>query len=80
MNVIRVAADLHQFIEGKDWDGANPHSTWVHLRWMLTGIMNKSVAGEKAHRWIGYVQGVLVAYNAASLEEMKRINAEGKLG
>ena len=32
-----------------------------HLRWMLEQIHAGKVGGTKAHRWLGFVQGVLAA-------------------
>lgn len=45
-----------------------------HLMWMLEQIEEEKVTGEKAHRWIGYIQGVLVACEVTTVEEMKALN------
>ncbi len=45
-----------------------------HLRDMLTKIQSGEISGEKAHRWLGWVQGVLCARGAGSLEEFKAVN------
>lgn len=45
-----------------------------HLLWMLEQIQHGEVTGEKAHRWVGYVQGVLVALHVTSVEEMRDLN------
>lgn len=44
-----------------------------HLRWMVSHII---VCGSenKAMRWLGYIQGVLVAQGRATLADMKDIN------
>lgn len=39
---------------------SNPGYTYSHLRWMLKEIMDGRVTGDKSHRWLGFVQGVLV--------------------
>jgi hypothetical protein len=31
---------------------------------------------EKAHRWLGYIQGCIVAGGGATLEDMKRVNTK----
>ncbi|MDW9531930.1 hypothetical protein RWE87_13570 [Sinorhizobium meliloti] len=36
--------------------GTHPH----HLRWMLQQLYNGNVTGEKAHRWLGFIQGVMI--------------------
>jgi hypothetical protein len=50
-------------------------NTQPHLIFML-----RTVAGwdntEKAHRWLGYAQGLAVMLGLATLEEMKVINHE----
>lgn len=45
-----------------------------HLLHTVEKICTGEVSGEKAHRRLGYIQGVLVAYNAATLDEMKKVN------
>lgn len=48
-------------------------ATLGHLRWMV-----KQMAGEmsenKTMRWLGYIQGVLVAKGDATLDEMKDVS------
>lgn len=45
-----------------------------HLSDMLDKIESGEVAGEKAHRWLGWVQGVVCCRGGATLEEMKAVN------
>lgn len=49
----------------------------AHLRWMVFKIVHGHVEG-KAEAWLGYIQGVLVATDAATLDEMKMINRLAK--
>jgi len=51
-----------------------PNCNGLHLHEMLTEIAYGTVTDEKAHRWLGYVQGVLVAYEHATVEQFKEIN------
>ena len=46
----------------------------THARWMLEGIEAGYIQGEKAHRWLGYAQAIVVECNAATLDEMKAAN------
>lgn len=48
----------------------------LHLAWMLyqAPLFHAEGKIEKANRWLGYVQGVLITCNAASLDELKRAN------
>lgn len=49
-----------------------------HLCWMIGEIQNWDLSGqpkrEKAMRWLGYIQGCLVAGGGATLDEMKELN------
>ena len=45
-----------------------------HLIGMCRKIESGEVAGEKAHRWIGWIQGCLYMRGEASLDEMKELN------
>ncbi len=47
-----------------------------HAAWMLYGVALDYVQDEKAHRWLGYAQGLLVSNGIFSLEAMKKINHE----
>lgn len=43
-----------------------------HLRWMVEQMADMSE--NKTQRWLGYLQGVLVAQGRATLADMKDIN------
>jgi len=45
-----------------------------HLRYMIWEIIEGRVTGRKAHRWLGYVQGVLVHAGRVTVEQMKKLN------
>ena len=47
-----------------------------HACWMLQGIAQGYVQHEKAHRWLGYAQGVLVMSDTYTLGDMKKANKE----
>ena len=49
-------------------------NTPAHALWMLGEIASGNVVGNKAQRWLGFAQGVLVALNLAHLHEMKGAN------
>lgn len=50
--------------------------TAEHARWMLEGISKGYIQHEKAHRWLGYAQAILVMEDSGTLSEMKIINGE----
>lgn len=45
----------------------------AHLRWMLENLPEDE---GQANRWLGFVQGVLVALGVATVEEFRKINRE----
>ena len=45
-----------------------------HLLWMLDQIDSGKITDEKAHRWIGYVQGVVVMCRMTEVEDMRDLN------
>lgn len=47
----------------------------AHAAWMLHGISMGYLHGDKAMRWLGYAQGVLVELEILSLPYVKKINA-----
>ena len=50
-----------------------------HLHEMVNKIICGEISGEKAHRWLGYLQGVIVVGGGASLEQIKQINKGSKI-
>lgn len=47
-----------------------------HATWLLLEVAEGRVSGTKAHRWLGYAQGVFVETGFATLEEMKLANKD----
>ena len=67
-NDCRRLIDTHELIEIRQLedDETNP----IHLLWMLDMIENdKTQSITKKHRWLGYIQGVLVCKNVFSVQE-----------
>lgn len=52
----------------------NPATGKDHLHAMATKIESGEITGEKAHRWLGWLQACVCIGGAASLEELKVIN------
>jgi len=46
----------------------------AHLRAMLAMMITGQIGGEKAHRWLGWIQGCVCVGGGATLEDMKEIN------
>ena len=78
MNVKRVATELRDIANERLPDNLNNEfeesGGKTHMIYMCSKIMVGDVEGEKAHRWIGWIQGCLYMNGAASLEEMKLVN------
>ena len=45
-----------------------------HLKYMILKMVSGEITGEKAHRWLGWIQGCVCTGGGATLEEMKKIN------
>lgn len=75
MDTKMAAANCRPFVDRATGIPAeHPEYGRDHLRYMIEEIESGRVAGEKSHRWLGYLQGVLVATGAATLEEVKLTN------
>ncbi len=83
MNVIRAAsATFSSYCHGFDPEAQvkpekdNSGKTVGHALWMLDGIISGYAQKEKAHRWLGYAQALLVCHDAVSLDECKIANKQ----
>ena len=47
-----------------------------HIEWMLNGIIDGYITGEKAHRWLGWAQAMICVFDSAELEDLKNVNFE----
>ena len=74
MDVFKAAHDSLEYTGSngpeRDIDGGS----LAHASWMLHGITMGYVQHEKAHRWLGYAQALIVNHGVASLADMKEIN------
>ena len=51
-------------------------NTVEHALWMLHGITNGYIQHEKAHRWLGYAQAILVVREYIDLTTAKNCNRQ----
>ncbi len=53
-----------------------------HIKWMLeqiiSGELDKPDNNEKAHRWLGYAQGLFVAEGITTMDDLREINVNAK--
>lgn len=52
----------------------------AHAAWMLDALAAREVEGNKAQRWLGYAQGLLVHGGQLSLDDAKEANRLASLG
>ena len=77
---IKVAKKLLIDLEEHGWTSQKNKTgkTVRHATWMLKKISKGKMEETKAHRWLGYAQGVLVIYSVFTLEQMKKVNEKEK--
>jgi len=78
VSVTDIANMMLPYIQKSTLPDIHPEYGKDHLNWMVSQILYNFVQGEKAHRWIGWIQGCLCMSGAASLEELKNINLYGR--
>lgn len=85
MNIIKTAQDMKIILVKRLTESQKNNAEFIsrkigyendigHLLWMLKEIENLSITGEKAHRWVGFVQGVCHAYQYETVQSFKKIN------
>tara|TARA_Y100000310_G_C20689941_1_gene821578 strand:+ start:4049 stop:4333 length:285 start_codon:yes stop_codon:yes gene_type:complete len=75
VNVVSAAVDCRKFIECSKAPKSNSEFSKDHLYKMVEKIQNGHVSGEKAHRWLGWLQCAVVVFEGATFSEMKLINS-----
>jgi hypothetical protein len=71
----KVAAEgMFTYVDSADLPDEHPEYGKDHLRYMLVKMIEGEIEGEKAHRWLGWVQGCVCVGGGASLEELKMVN------
>jgi hypothetical protein len=75
MDLIGAARATRTFIKdcGIEVLGEDATSS-SHLYDMLDAIEQGTVTDNKAHRWLGWAQGVICCRGGASLDQLKEIN------
>jgi hypothetical protein len=76
MNIEQAAESTIERVDtGKYWESRDLKGRTVgHALWMLRGIVDGYIQHKKAHRWLGYAQGILVSEGCVTLEAMKNVN------
>jgi hypothetical protein len=59
----------------KDFDEYSKNDLYGHLIWMCQEALEfEANDPEKAHHWLGFIQGVLWAENECTIDEMREHN------
>lgn len=76
MDIRVAAASTRLTVTASDPSNWPPHGplSQTHVEDMLERIDSGEIAGEKAHRWLGWAQAACVAAGAGTLDDMKEIN------
>jgi hypothetical protein len=74
VEIYKVAEGMFEIVGKTDLSAVPGCCCRAHLQSMLMKIMRNDVTGEKAHRWLGYVQGVVALRKGVTLEELKDLN------
>lgn len=76
INALKAAVGTLNFLgvveEKRDKEG----KTLEHVAWMLGQIIDREIEGEKAHRWLGYAQGLMVLEGKATMRDFAEANKE----
>ena len=77
MNVKKAAKLTGELIvDCTELNDTNPSIGRPHLYEMIDRILSDEITGEKAHRWLGWIQACVCFGGGATLKELKDINRE----
>ena len=76
MDIKAVADNMWDSVNASNLPDEHAEYGKDHLRDMLRKLVSGEVSEEKAHRWIGWIQGCVCVGKGSTLKEMKRINKE----
>jgi hypothetical protein len=64
-----VLAGVARQIPSVDRHDYAPKTEHSHLTWMIEQLLTGAVTGDKAHRWLGFIQGVLAARGFLNVDD-----------
>lgn len=74
MNIIKATLATSRLIEKTGLPANDPSYGKDHLTEMCEKIIAGEITGEKANRWIGWVQCAICIGGGATLADLKKIN------
>ena len=78
MNIKKATKETAHLIDKTNLPDEHPEFGKDHLHYMVKVIQDGEVTGEKAHRWLGWLQACMCFGNGATLKELASINIESK--
>jgi hypothetical protein len=76
MNTKIAARMMWELVEKSNLPDKHDEYGKDHLKYMMDKLMLGDVEDEKAHRWIGWIQGCLCTSGSVGLNALKKINKE----
>lgn len=74
MDIKKAATAMTKYVDQSNLPAKHPSIGKDHLHEMISAIQMDIVTGEKAHRWLGWIQGCVCVGQGATLDEMKTVN------
>jgi hypothetical protein len=74
MNVKTAADNMWLLVQNSNLPEDHEGYGKNHLRAMLAMLVSGEIVNEKAHRWLGYIQGCVCMGEGGTLEDIKKIN------
>jgi len=74
MNIKKAADSMWLLVQNSNLPEDHESYGKNHLRAMLAMLVSGEITDEKAHRWLGWVQGCVCVGEGSTLEGMKNIN------
>jgi hypothetical protein len=74
MDIKTVADNMWSLVQNSNLPEKHESYGKDHLRAMLAILVSEEITDEKAHRWIGWIQGCVCVGEGGTLKDMKKIN------
>ena len=72
---IKTAADnMYSLVQNSNLPENHESYGKNHLKVMLAMLVSEEITDEKAHRWIGWIQGCVCVGEGGTLDDIKNIN------
>ena len=72
--MLKLVIDAPMWISRDSQSAEENGLTRLHIAHLLDKIIDGTVTGDKAHRWLAWSQCAYVAFGGGTLEQMKEVN------